>query len=35
MQAIRKNRYIVLSKDFETAYEKHVRRSDTEFEFYK
>jgi 26S proteasome regulatory subunit T3 len=35
MQAIRKNRYIVLSKDFETAYDKHVRRSDTEFEFYK
>ena len=35
MQAIRRNRYVVLPKDFEIAYEKHVKRRDTEFEFYK
>lgn len=35
MQAIRKNRYVILSKDFETAYEVHVRKNDTDFEFYK
>ena len=35
MQAIRRNRYTVLPKDFEISYEKHVKRQDTAFEFYK
>ena len=35
MQAVRKNRYVVLSKDLEKGYKTHVRKQDTEFEFYK
>lgn len=35
MQAIRRNRYVVLHADFERAYEVHVRRTDTDFDFYK
>ncbi|CAG9462845.1 unnamed protein product [Pedinophyceae sp. YPF-701] len=35
MQAVRKNRYMVTSKDFEKGYQSHVRKSDNDFEFYK
>jgi 26S proteasome regulatory subunit T3 len=35
MQAVRKNRYVVLPKDFEKAYKKVVKKRDTEFDFYK
>jgi len=35
MQAVRKNRYVILPKDFEKAYEKVVRSSKDEFQFYK
>lgn len=35
MQAVRKNRYVVLAKDFEKGYKTNVTRSETEFEFYK
>jgi 26S proteasome regulatory subunit T3 len=35
MQAVRKNRYVILSKDFEKAYKKVVKKRDTEFDFYK
>jgi 26S proteasome regulatory subunit T3 len=35
MQAVRKNRYVILAKDFEKAYKKVVKRRDTEFDFYK
>mmetsp|Transcript_9619 Transcript_9619/g.16152 ORF Transcript_9619/g.16152 Transcript_9619/m.16152 type:complete len:417 (-) Transcript_9619:63-1313(-) len=34
MQAVRKNRYVILSKDFEKAYKKVVKKRDTEFDFY-
>lgn len=35
MQAVRKNRYVVLPKDFEKAYKKVVKKRDTDFDFYK
>jgi len=35
MQAVRKNRYVILPKDFEKGYEKVVRSSKDEFQFYK
>lgn len=35
MQAVRANRYVVLPKDFETAYKANIKRDDTEFSFYK
>lgn len=35
MQAVRKNRYVVLPKDFEKSYKKVVKKRDTEFDFYK
>ena len=35
MQAVRKNRYVVTQKDFETAYKVAVRRTDKDFAFYK
>ncbi|KAH7824978.1 putative 26S protease regulatory subunit 6B [Monocercomonoides exilis] len=35
MQAIRRNRYVVLPKDFERAYKSVVKKSDTDFQFYK
>lgn len=35
MQAIRKNRYMVLQQDFEKGYEVHVKKRDVDFEFYK
>ena len=35
MQAIRKNRYMILQQDFEKGYESHVKKRDHDFEFYK
>ncbi|CDF39418.1 26S proteasome ATP-dependent regulatory subunit [Chondrus crispus] len=35
MQAVRKNRYVVLQSDFETAYKANVQKDDEEFAFYK
>lgn len=35
MQAVRENRYIILSKDFEKAYKKAIRKDDQEHDFYK
>jgi len=35
MQAVRKNRYVILPKDFEKAYKKVVRKRDTDFDFYR
>lgn len=35
MQAVRRNRYIVLAKDFETAYGKTCRKPTNEFDFYQ
>ncbi len=35
MLAVRKNRYVILSKDFEKAYKTHVRQNQHEFDFYK
>ena len=34
MQAVRKNRYVILPKDFVKAYKKVVKKRDTEFDFY-
>jgi len=34
MQAVRKNRYVILAKDFEKAYKSVVKKRDTEFDFY-
>lgn len=34
MQAVRKNRYVILPKDFEKAYKNVVKKRDTEFDFY-
>lgn len=35
MQAVRRNRYVVLHADFERAYEVHVKKTDLTFDFYK
>lgn len=35
MQAVRKNRYVVLPEDFETAYKENVKKDEEEFSFYK
>eukprot|EP00186_Timspurckia_oligopyrenoides_P000467 CAMPEP_0182444208 /NCGR_PEP_ID=MMETSP1172-20130603/2736_1 /TAXON_ID=708627 /ORGANISM="Timspurckia oligopyrenoides, Strain CCMP3278" /LENGTH=402 /DNA_ID=CAMNT_0024639721 /DNA_START=92 /DNA_END=1300 /DNA_ORIENTATION=- len=35
MQAVRKNRYIVLPKDFEKAYKMNIKKDGAEFHFYK
>lgn len=35
MQAVRENRYVVLSKDLEKAYKAVVRKDVAEHEFYK
>lgn len=35
MHAVRKNRYVILPKDFEKGYRSNVRKSDTDFEFYR
>lgn len=34
LQAVRRNRYIILPKDFDKAYKKNVKRTDMEHEFY-
>lgn len=35
MLAVRKNRYVILPKDFEKAYKNVVRKTSDSFEFYK
>ncbi|KAG8377148.1 hypothetical protein BUALT_Bualt09G0138400 [Buddleja alternifolia] len=35
LHAVRKNRYVILPKDFEKGYRSNVKKPDTEFEFYK
>jgi 26S proteasome regulatory subunit T3 len=35
MLAVRKNRYVILPKDFEKAYKNVVRKASDSFEFYK
>lgn len=35
MLAVRKNRYVILPKDFEKAYKNVVRKQSDSFEFYK
>lgn len=35
MQAVRKNRYVILSKDIEKGYKASVKKAENEFEFYK
>lgn len=35
MQAVRKNRYVVIQKDFEKAYKIVVRKTEKEYNFYK
>ncbi len=34
LQAVRRNRYVILPKDFEKGYTKNVKKSDTEHDFY-
>ena len=35
MQAVRENRYIVLSKDFEKGYKSNIKKGEQELDFYK
>jgi 26S proteasome regulatory subunit T3 len=35
MHAVRKNRYVILTKDLEKGYKANVKKSDTDFGFYK
>ncbi|KAG2179218.1 hypothetical protein INT43_002068 [Umbelopsis isabellina] len=35
MHAVRKNRYVILSKDIEKGYKSNVKKTDINFEFYK
>jgi 26S proteasome regulatory subunit T3 len=35
MQAVRKNRYVILPQDIEKGYKSNVKKSGNEFEFYK
>ncbi|KAF7816249.1 26S proteasome regulatory subunit 6B-like protein [Senna tora] len=35
MHAVRKNRYVIMPKDFEKGYRTNVKKPDTDFEFYK
>jgi 26S proteasome regulatory subunit T3 len=35
MQAVRKNRYVIIPKDFEKGYKTNVKKRDDEFEFYQ
>lgn len=35
MQAVRRNRYVILPKDFEKGYKKNVKKGDELFDFYK
>jgi len=34
MQAVRKNRYVILPKDFEKGYKSHVKSTSSDFDFY-
>ncbi len=34
LHAVRNNRYVILTKDFEVAYKNNIKKADTEFEFY-
>lgn len=34
LQAVRQNRYVILTKDFEEGYKKHANKADQEFAFY-
>jgi 26S proteasome regulatory subunit T3 len=35
LHAVRKNRYVVLPKDFDKGYKANIKKSDNDFEFYK
>lgn len=35
MHAVRKNRYVILPKDFEKGYKANVKKNEQEFEFYR
>ena len=35
LHAVRKNRYVVLPKDFEKGYKSNVKKTGDDFEFYK
>lgn len=35
MQAVRRNRYVILPKDFEKGYKSHVKSNTSDFEFYR
>jgi len=35
MQAVRRNRYVILPKDFEKGYKNHVKSNTSDFEFYR
>ena len=34
MQAVRRNRYIILPKDFEEGWKEHVKKKDRDYDFY-
>jgi 26S proteasome regulatory subunit T3 len=34
LHAVRSNRYVILTKDFEKAYKSNTKKADGEFEFY-
>lgn len=35
LQAVRKNRYVILTKDLEKGYERIIKKANSEFDFYK
>jgi len=35
MQAVRRNHYVILPKEFEKGYRSNIKKSDTDFEFYR
>jgi len=35
MQAVRRNRYVILNKDFEAGWKEHAKKKDKDFDFYK
>ena len=35
MHAVRKNRYVILPKDFDKGYKANVKKSDANFDFYQ
>ena len=34
MQAVRRNRYVILPKDFETGWKEHAKKKEKDFDFY-